>query len=165
MPTQKTSQPSKPDYVLALESAYGAPSQEGFGSAVFFEHSEKDADLEETSKAYYQHFVGHLWEEWGEKVWMSPWRQAYKRPQTRKHDIEAELRGVEDSSAQMQIGMILDVVEDAEAARTALAGAFDAAEVVDLRAYNIGDGEAMSGLLLAARRENGEATFLVFLMD
>ena len=38
-------------------------------------------------------------------------------------------------------------------------------EVSELRVYNIGDGSAMSGLLIAGRRENGEATFLTVLMD
>jgi len=37
--------------------------------------------------------------------------------------------------------------------------------VSELRAFNLGDGEAMSGLLAAGRRgSTGETTFLVFLM-
>ena len=61
--------------------------------------------------------------------------------------------------------MILDDIENAKEAKAALAGAYDAKVVVDLRTYNIGDGEAMSGLLIAGQRDNGEVTFLVFLMD
>jgi hypothetical protein len=62
--------------------------------------------------------------------------------------------------------MILDTVQDAEQARAALAAAFDDAAVTELSVYNIGDGAAMSGLLIAARRAaTGDATFLVFLMD
>ena len=35
-----------------------------------------------------------------------------------------------------------------------------------LRVYNLGDGGAMSGLLIAGRQEDtGETLFLVFLMD
>ena len=38
--------------------------------------------------------------------------------------------------------------------------------MTELRVFNLGDGEAMSGLLVAGRRgATGEATFLVFLMD
>jgi hypothetical protein len=37
--------------------------------------------------------------------------------------------------------------------------------VDDVRVYNIGDGEQMSGLIVSGRRANGEATFLVFLLD
>jgi hypothetical protein len=62
--------------------------------------------------------------------------------------------------------MILDHLEGAEAARTALSNAFDEPTVTELRVFNLGDGEAMSGLLVAGRRgASGEATFLVFLMD
>jgi glycine cleavage system aminomethyltransferase T len=62
--------------------------------------------------------------------------------------------------------MILDAVQDADKARAALSAAFDDATVTELSVYNIGDGAAMSGLLIAARRgATGESTFLVFLMD
>ena len=155
----------KPVYVAALEAAYGEPSQEGFGSAVFFDQMQQDDDLEEVAKKYYQYFVGKNWDEWGEDVWMSPWKEGFRRPQKRKHNIEEELRAIEDFNTQLQVGMILDDIENAEAAKAALAGAYDPKVVIDLRAYNIGDGEAMSGLLLAGLRDNGEATFLVFLMD
>ena len=54
----------------------------------------------------------------------------------------------------------------AEAARAALSAAFDDPKVSELRVFNLGDGEAMSGLLVAGRRgASGESTFLVFLMD
>ena len=155
----------KPVYVAALEAAYGEPSQEGFGSAVFFEQMQQDDDLEEMAKKYYQYFVGKNWDEWGEEVWMSPWKEIYRRPQKSKHNIEEELREIEDFDTQLQVGMILDDIENADAAKAALSEVYDPEEVVDLRAYNIGDGEAMSGLLLAGLRDNGEATFLVFLMD
>ena len=62
--------------------------------------------------------------------------------------------------------MILDSVEEAETARAALSVAFDDPSVTELRAFNLGDGGAMSGLLVAGRRgASGETTFLVFLMD
>ena len=62
--------------------------------------------------------------------------------------------------------MILEGVEGAEQARAALAAAYDDPAVTELRVFNLGDGEAMSGLLVAGRRgATGEATFLVFLMD
>jgi hypothetical protein len=62
--------------------------------------------------------------------------------------------------------MVLDNVEGAETARAALSRAFDDPSVMELRAFNLGDGGAMWGLLVAARRgATGEATFLVFPMD
>ncbi|MCB0201860.1 MAG: hypothetical protein KDI03_17475, partial [Anaerolineae bacterium] len=60
--------------------------------------------------------------------------------------------------------MILDNVDNAEAARAALAAVYDDPAVTELRVYTLGDGEAMSGLLVAGRR-GSEATFLVFLLD
>ena len=52
------------------------------------------------------------------------------------------------------------------AAGAALSTAFDDPAVTELRAFNLGDGGAMSGLLVAGRRSpGGESTFLVFLMD
>ena len=64
------------------------------------------------------------------------------------------------------VPMILENIDGAEQARAALAAAYDDPAVTELRVFNLGDGEAMSGLLVAGRRgATGEATFLVFLMD
>lgn len=156
---------AKPLYVSDLEAAYGPPSQEAFGSAVFFELARESDDLADLSKGVYQTFVGDKWQEWGEEAWMSPWKEAYRRPDGIKHDILTELRAIDDFDTQMAVEQILDNIEDPQKAQQALAAAYDPAEVADLRAFNIGDGEAMSGLLLAGQRLNGAATLLVFLLD
>jgi len=52
MSKKASSKESKPDYVLALEKAYGPPSQEGFGGAVFFEVIQIEDDLEEFAQKY-----------------------------------------------------------------------------------------------------------------
>jgi Asp/Glu/hydantoin racemase len=78
----------------------------------------------------------------------------------------AELRGITDVDARNSAPMILDVVQDAEQAKAALAAAFDDPAVSDLRVFNLGDGGAMSGILVAGRRAAAaDATFLVFLLD
>jgi hypothetical protein len=61
--------------------------------------------------------------------------------------------------------MVLEGLEDAEAAKRALSTAYNHEDVVDLRVYTLGDGGAMSGLLVVGQRSNGETTFLVFLYD
>ena len=161
-----TSTPVKPDYVASLEAAYGAPSQAGFGSAVFFEQLKAGDDLEKAALAKYKYFTGELWERYGEDAWMGPWKEVFTRPAGAKPDIVAELRGIEDPDAAISAPMILDVVQDAEAARSAPAAAFDDPAVTELRVFNLGDGGAMSGMLVAGRRgDTGEATFLVFLLD
>lgn len=61
--------------------------------------------------------------------------------------------------------MLLDNISEAETARKSLSASFDGADVVDLVVYTLGDGEAISGILIAGRRNTGEATFLVFLWN
>ena len=165
----KTPSPSdeeaKPDYVLALEKAYGPPSQKGFGGAVFFEQAEEDSDLQQLATKYYQYFVGELWERWGAEAWMSPWKEVYAREEGVKHDIVKELQGLDDRDAVNSVPLILEVMDDAQAAKKALAEAYNDLQVADLRVYNVGDGEAMSGLIVAGLRQNGEATFVTVLMD
>lgn len=163
--TTTMSDTDKPAYVTDLEASYGPPSAEGFGSAVFYERLAGNADLEAAAQKYYRHFVGDLWERWGEAKWISPWQKACARPSGATHDVVAELRGIADPQARVSVPMILDEVEDADKAREALASAFDAPEVSDLGVYTIGDGEQMSGLIVAGHRANGEATFLLFLLD
>ena len=157
--------PATPDYVRALEKAYGAPSQAAFGSAVFYE-AQAEGDLTRAALGHYKHFVGKLWEQYGEAAWMGPWQEVYARKPGTEANVVAELRAISDTAAKLSVSMILDVVEGPEAARAALATAFDAAEVDEFRVFNIGDGGAMSGLVIAGRRgAGGEATFLVFLLD
>ena len=164
--TQMKSDAAKPEYVTDLETAYGAPSQAGFGSAVFYEPLKASETLDEAALAKYKYFVGDLWERYGEDAWMGPWKMVYTRPADGKRDIVAELRGITDREARMAVENILDNVEDPEKARAALSAAFDAPATTELMVYNTGDGAAMSGVLVAgAAGEAGEATFLVFLLD
>ena len=155
----------KAAYVADLEAAYGAPSQAGFGSAVFYEKMKAAGSLEKKALEKYKYFVGDLWERYGEDAWMGPWKEVYVRKADATRDIVAELQGITDADAKQSVPMILDVVENAEAARKALAAAYDDPAVTELGVYNLGDGGAMSGLLVAGRRDAGEATFLVFLLD
>lgn len=168
MATTKQPKPGteKPECVTALEAAYGAPSQAGLGSAVFFEPLKEGDDLEKAALAKYKYFTGELWERWGEEAWMGPWKEVFARKAGAKPDIVAELRGIADPDAQNSVPMILENIEGADKARAALAAAFDDPAVTELRVFNLGDGSAMSGILVAAQRSaTDDATFLVFLLD
>ena len=154
----------KPAYITTLEKAYGPPSQAAFGSAVFYADTGAE-DLTKEALAKYQYFAGELWERWGEEAWMGPWKEVYARKPGAKADIVAELNGIKDIDARNSVPMIVEVVENAEAARKALAEAYDDPAVTELRVFSLGDGGAMSGLLVAGKRKSGEATFLVFLLD
>jgi len=162
-PSDVTSGTANPDYVTALELVYGAPSQAGFGSAVFYGPLSATADLEAAALAKYRFFVGPLWERYGETAWLRPWQQVYTRPRHAFHGIVAELRAIEDRAASQSAALIVDDVENAEAA---LSAAFDAPTVTELTVYKLGDGGAMGGILIAARRQvTDEALFLIFLID
>jgi hypothetical protein len=155
----------QPEYARLLEAAYGAPSQAGFGSAVFFERLAAGVDLTQEARQKYQYFVGDLWQRYGEAAWMGPWREVYARPAGAQPDVVAELRGIADQDAHLSVPMILENIEMPEKARAALSAVYDDPSVADLRVFNLGDGEALSGILVAGQRMNGEATFLVFLLD
>ncbi len=97
---------------------------------------------------------------------MGPWREVHVRNARATPNIVAELRAITDPDARLSVPMILDTVDRPDAARAALSAAFDDSAVTELRVFNLGDGAAMSGLSIAARRGvSGEAGFLVFLMD
>jgi hypothetical protein len=153
----------RPDYVRALEERFGIPSRNGFGSTVLFGTAASRDDLVRLAGHAYRYFVGDLWDRWGEAAWMGVWRLVFER--TTSRDVVAELNQLSDPQAGSSADVVLNSTEDPDSSRTVLAEAFDHPAVKDLLVYTIGDGGAMSGLLVAARRTNGEATFLAFLMD
>ncbi|MCT0198677.1 hypothetical protein KQ313_03125 [Synechococcus sp. CS-1325] len=152
--------------IIALQSIYGAPSQAGFGSAVFTDAIKPGADLETIARHYYQHFVGHMWEEYGESAWMSPWKQVYSRPDEVQPDVVAELKAIVDPLAShfMPI-MLLAETDDKDRAQQSLANVFNDPLITELKVFSIGDGAAMSGLLLAGSSATGVTTILVSLLD
>jgi hypothetical protein len=154
-----------PDYT-DLVNLYDTPSQAGFGSAVFDQLIEPGTDLEAIALRYYQYFVGKLWEQYGESAWMSTWKQVYIRPDRIQPDIVAELRAIADPLAAQYVPiLLLTETDDEDRAQQALATVFNHPQVTDLRVYEIGDGAALSGLLLLGSRTTGETTILVSLLD
>lgn len=157
---------TKPANVSALEAVFGTPSQAGFGSAVFYAPSAAPGDLEIAAKEAYQHFTGELWDRYGAGAWLGSWQQVYTRPPGADHAIVAELRGLDERSARQSAGVLVDDAEDPQAVQAALSAAFDDPAVSDLAVYKIGDGAALSGILVTARRAtSGEQVTVVFLLD
>ena len=163
--TDATPNENKPAYLRALEAVFGGPSQKGFGSAVFFIPGPQSVTLEETARSCYQHFVGENWEKWGAEAWLGPWRETYRRNRAIRHDIVAELRDIQDPESRLQAGAFLDTIDDAAEAHSALAAAYNGPEMLDLHVYNLGDGDAMAGLLIAGLRQNNDVTIVAFLLD
>jgi len=133
---------------------------------VFYEVMKPSVNLESVALQYYRYFVGDLWDRFGEVAWMSSWKQIYTRTRSDKPDIVAELRAIADPDAAQFVPILLLTVNGhGDQAKIALADAYNDPEVDDLRVYTIGDGAAMSGLLLAGCRTTGEVTILVSLLD
>lgn len=154
-----------PDDVTQLQTIYGPPSQPGFGSAVFYEPQVQAEALEQVALKTYRYFVGDLWERWGEAAWMTPWKLVYQRQPDASHQVVQELAAISDANTALSASMLLESPENLQAAQAALSAVFDHATVTNLVVYAIGDGSAMSGLLLAGRRDNGDTTLLIFLLD
>lgn len=156
----------KPAYVLQLEQVFGGPSQSSFGTAVFYDAALANVeDLESAALAKYRYFVGKNWDGFGSEAWLGAWKLVYTRPAGARPAIVEELKAVPDSSARLSAATMLEGHEQPQQAAAALAAAFDDGAVQSLRVYAIGDGAAMSGVLLAARRPPEGALFLVFLLD
>ena len=155
----------KPLYVRNLEIIYGPPSQNAFGSAVFYERN-IITDLKQVSLEKYRYFVGKLWDRYGEDAWMGMWKEVYRRKQNIKGVIVNELKSVTDRDTLNSVSIFLDGIENPEDARKALAFAFNDPAVTELTVHNIGDSAAMSGLLITAfRKKTTDAAFVIFLMD
>ena len=76
------------------------------------------------------------------------------------------LQTISDEPTRSAADLFVNGAPDPAAARAALSGAFDRPVITDLQIYSIGDGEAMSGLLVAARdTEIGKAILVSFLVD
>ena len=108
---------TKPSSVTDLEASYGAASQAGFGSAVFYEKQVAPDDFEKMALEKYRYFVGDLWERYGEDAWMGTWKEVYTRKTGEKYDIVSELRSIQDPDAAISVPMILENISDAEKAR------------------------------------------------
>ncbi|WP_393013880.1 hypothetical protein [Limnothrix redekei] len=150
-----------PGYVTDLEAIYGAPSQEGFGSAVFYEVLQPEDDLNYAALRKYEFFVGDRWSE----AYQNEWTLVYGRSIDATRAIVSELGSLSDNRAQDLAYLITDNIDEAAAGQRALAAAYDDPSTIELTIHKIGDGDVMSGLVIAGRRANGEATFLVFLID
>lgn len=171
----------QPACVLQLQSLYGAPSQAGFGSAVFYDlcsNSSQEEPLEHFGLAKYRYFCGEKWDQFGEAAWMSGWKLLYQRsmgaaiasqspPSERASavGIVAELKSIKERPVRNLVPMLVDEVEAPEAARSALSAGFDDPEVSECSIYSVGDGAAMSGLMIVGRRGASSMMGLILLLD
>jgi hypothetical protein len=149
----------------ALEKVYGKASDAGFGSAVFHESAHSKVDAGDVALSHYKRFLGKKWTKDSEAQWMKPWKRVYARPVNTTGDILQELAAIADAEARVSIPLLTELIENADAARDALVAAFNHPDVRQVNLYTIGDGEAMSGILVNALYEKGYTCTVVVLMD
>jgi hypothetical protein len=152
------------DAVPALIAVYGPVDSPGLGSAVFQQDALAAKSLEEAALAQYRQFVGASWEK-REANWRAGFRELYRRPPGDTRGIAAELRAIKEPALRSVVTAMIDDMEDAAAARAALAAVFDSPAVADLQLYALGDGEQFAGVEVAARYAGDRGVFLVLLLD
>lgn len=165
----------QPDYVATLQEVFSE-------SEVFFEELKGVDTLDKAAFAWYRHVASEMEppidededeSEQQERLrtiragWMAAWQQVYVRPQEGDTRIMTALNELAESpfAADIQIWTLLDIIGEDERRQSALSAAFDEPTVAQLTCYSVGDGQAYSGLMIAAVRTNGEATFLIFLFE
>lgn len=154
------------DIIATLQSRFGQPSQAGFGSAVFYSSKAPSTyQIETEALACYRYFLGPTWEKLGEQNWLSTWSMVYERKSDTNTNIVSELKSIADGEVRMSAGLLLENQEDSEVAAAALQSAFDHPAVCELKVFKIGDGAAMSGLLIAANIQEAGCLSLILLLD
>lgn len=154
------------DPVQDLVAVFGGESDDAFGSAVFRTTVVADEDLETVAKGIYRTFVGEAWTRAGDRGWLGSWAKVATRSSGTSPGTLELLRSIADPQIRSAADVLVDGGTDPAAARAALTGAFDRPAVSDLAVFSIGDGEAMSGLIISAREDlAGNVVSLAFLMD
>lgn len=152
--------------VTKLQSIYGGPEVQGMGSSVLELSVPAGESLEELAKQRYQEFCGEIWERFGPENWLAQWAEVYRRPDGQAGDIVRELRELQDQPTELAGSLLLDNIDEPETAVAALAEVFNHPSIRRLSIFRLGDGEAYSGLLIAAERtEAKQLATLSLLMD
>lgn len=161
-----------PTWVIELQAVFGPPSSAGFGSGVFYlpaggvsSPEVSASSLEVSARQAYEQFCGQRWVELGAEQWMGVWRRLYERPAGQAGAVLSEIPALADPESRSAALMLWEGGPEPTRARAALQGAFDSPGVARFQIFKIGDGEAMSGAILAAETTQGEQVCLVILLD
>ncbi|MBL8889082.1 MAG: hypothetical protein JNL67_03830 [Planctomycetaceae bacterium] len=157
----------RPTGLAELEEMFGAASDAGFGSAVFFSSGDRAAErsLEAEGLQVYEKFCGKKWTKFGVENWLSNWKLLHERPIQDGGDIVAEIEAIRDPESGSAAQMLLDAGPDVERAATTLRTVFNDPDIARLQIFKIGDGGAMSGAIIAAQWPVGVRVFLIILLD
>lgn len=148
-----------------LEKIYGTANSNGFGSAVFFENLPEGKTAEAMALKHYRDFLGSKWTDETEAVWHTGWKNVYNREVGKEPDILSELDEINDPQGKLSVPLLTEMITDAEQGRKALAEVFDHPLIDELTVNLIGDGAAMSGIMITGAFSNKKVCSVVCLMD
>jgi|694.fasta_scaffold28502_3 hypothetical protein len=152
--------------LATLQSIYGGPEVKGMGSGVLDQPLPAGVPWESAAKQRYQQFCGDIWDRFGPDNWLGQWAEVYRRPEGQSGDIVRELRELKDHPTKLAGSMLLDNIDDPEPAVAALQDVFNHPSVQQLSIFRLGDGEAYSGLMIAAQsKATDRLVTLTLLMD
>lgn len=123
-----------------------------------------DEHLESYAKGRYEFFAGDAWENFGAENWLATWNRVYQRVAEPGGKILEELKAIDESATNLAASQLTENHDEPGRARDALVKVFDNEEILKLHLYQIGDTEAITGVLIAAASSE-ELIALVFLMD
>lgn len=176
-----------------LKALFGGPSQVTLGAAVFCDPIKEvvrggssstenkpdvpladqpqsevslcsDEQLESYAKRRYEYFAGDAWENFGAENWLATWNRVYQRDSQQGGEILDELKKIEEPATNLAASQLTENHDEPDRARDALSQVFDSEEILKLHLYQVGDTEAITGVLIAAVSAQ-DAIALVFLMD
>lgn len=150
--------------IESLINVYGKPSSAGFGSAVFY-NTLKNNNLESEALNNYKAFMGGQWNADTESRWKRTWKKCFERPKGTTPDILTELNNIKDPDAKRSVPLLTELIENADQGKLALAAVFNHAEMTKVEVYTVGDGEALSGLLLCGLFTDNNVCSVICLMD
>lgn len=153
------------ELIEALQKVYGKASNTGFGSAVFYALPKQEKKLALIALENYKYFLGEKWNKESEPAWMSGWKLVYERNPGTKADILTELGNIKDADAKRSVPLLTELIENATEGKAALEAAFNHPNVSMLEVFSVGDGEAMSGLMISGLYADGSVCSVICLMD
>jgi hypothetical protein len=153
------------EIIEALESKFGKPNNNGFGSSVFYELSRDEMKLDEIALEDYKLFMGEKWTDNSSIDWMGGWKKVYDRQTNGAGNIIDILSGIHDPEVHPFVSLLLEGPESATETHQPLMDAFNHPDIDNVGIYKVGDGDAFGGLMIAAKYNNGEVCTVITLMD
>jgi hypothetical protein len=148
-----------------LEQVFGKPGSAGFGSAVFYEVSNRGSGLASIALGDYKLFMGEKWNNETAAKWMSAWKLVFERSPGAASDILTELNNIKDADAKRSVPLLTELVENAEQGKLALAAVFNHRDVAQVQVFSVGDHAEMSGLLISGLFKDNSTCSIICLMD